>query len=314
MLIPGTSIRPSLKPYVDSTMISCFRACPRKFWLEFVRGLRPPGLSIDLHAGACFATAVETVTKAVFTANRSLPEALDRGSAAFEIAWGDFEVPTHKSTAKTRVRMWEAVVDYFRVYPPRTDHVQPYFANGEPTFEFTFAVPLDLPGFPRHPESGDPFIYSGRFDLLGQLDGMPVVRDEKTSGTGFYGNWSEKWDLRSQFIGYTWACRQLGIPLETVVVRGIGILKTMFHHAEAQKTYSDYLRSLWLDQLRRDLIRMVRMWEEGHFDYNLADSCTSFGNCIFIQPCQSPNSENWLTGFEERHWNPLSKNPVGVTL
>jgi hypothetical protein len=310
MIIPGTDIRPSLKPYVDSTMISCFRSCPRKFWLEFVRGLRPPGLSIDLHAGACFASAIEEVTKQIFLSNRTLEEALLRALAAFEIQWGEFTIPEFKKTAKTKDNVWLAVESYFAQYPPLTDHVQPYFSNGKPTFEFTFSIPLDLPGFPVHPETGDPFIYSGRFDLLGSLHGRPVVRDEKTTGTGFYANWSEKWDLRSQFIGYTWACRQLGIDLDTVVVRGVGIMKTQIAHAEVQKIYSEALREKWLFQLGRDLTRMVAMWNEGYFDYDFADACSSYGNCIFVSSCASPNPEMWLQGFETRHWDPTKKDPT----
>lgn len=303
----------SLPAHIDSTMISCFRSCPQKFFLEFVRGLRPQGISVDLHAGGAFATAIEVTTKEVFLSGRPLPEALIRGSAAFEVAWGDFEVPEFKKTAKTRTRTWDAVEEYFKTYPPLTDHIQPYFANGQPTFEFTFAIPLDLPGFPMHPESGDPFLYSGRFDLLGSYLGEPIVRDEKTTGTGFYAGWSEKWDLRSQFIGYTWACRQLGIDLDKVAVRGVGILKEKIHMAEVIKTYSDYLREQWLEQVRRDLIRIVAMWNEQHWDYNFADACTSYGNCIFIQPCQSPNKETWLGTFQVKHWNPLNKNPVEET-
>jgi hypothetical protein len=153
-------------------------------------------------------------------------------------------------------------------------------------------------------------MYSGRFDMLGEYLGEPVVEDDKTSGAGHYANWSEKWDLRSQFIGYTWACRQLGIDVSTVVVRGVGIQMTQIAHAEAIKVYSDVLRARWLEQLRRDLWRLVTMWKEGYWDYNLGESCTSFGNCIFIQPCQSLTPDAWLKTFEERRWNPTAQDPT----
>lgn len=50
---------------VDSTMMSCFRSCPQKFFREFVQGYRPAGISIDLHAGGAFALALEEVYKGV---------------------------------------------------------------------------------------------------------------------------------------------------------------------------------------------------------------------------------------------------------
>lgn len=302
-------MRPELPIFIDSTMITCFRQCPQKFWLEFCHGFRPGAKSIDLHAGGCFASALEDTYKGIFISNMSLEDAMMHAHGRFLINWGDFEIPSYKKTSKTMDRVWEAVEDYFTRYPPRTDHVQPYYSNGQPTFEFTFAIPLDFPGWPRHP-SGQPFIYCGRFDLLGAYGDRPCVKDDKTTGTSISTNWSEKWDLRSQFIGYVWACQQSGIDLDTVVVRGIGILKTMFHQVEAMKVYGKNIVDRWLEQVRRDLVRIVASYEEDYWDYNLGDACTSYGNCIFLPVCSSTNPERWFNQYEVRHWNPLLKNPV----
>lgn len=316
-----THVYPPLPRGIDSTMLSCFRSCPQKFNLEFVHGLRPPGISIDLHAGACFASALEEVRKQVHLHKRDLNEALLLANARFQIEWGDFEVPEFKRTAKSRDRVWEAVAGdgtekgrgYFETYSPLTDAVQPYFASdGTPTFEYTFAIPLEPigpEGFPEHPEGG-PFLYTGRFDQLGMLYGRPVVEDDKTTGASIGQDWAKKWDLRNQFIGYTWACKQCNLDLDTVVVRGIAIQKTQIVHAEAIKTYTDFMRSRWLEQVRRDFWRIRRAWDENYFDFNLADACTAYGNCIFTNVCQSPNLESWKNDFVVRHWNPLDKNPA----
>lgn len=315
---------PILPANIDSTMMSAFRSCPRKFYNEFVYGLRPSGISIDLHAGGVFAHCLEVVRKEIHINNRTLEEALLRANAAFEIAWGNFEIPDFKKTNKRPERVWAAVESYFAEYPPLTDHIQPYFSNGKPTFEFTFAIPLEPAvdarslvsyhgeyQWPLHPVSGEPFFYSGRFDMLGEYEGRPVVEDDKTSGSGHYANWAEKWDLRSQFIGYTWACQQMGIDVTDVAVRGVGIQMTQIAHAETIKMYSNELRARWLEQLRRDMWRLVRSWNEGYWDYNLGESCTSFGNCIFIQPCQSAvHEESWLKTFDVRRWNPLHQDPT----
>jgi len=310
---------PILPAHIDSTMTSCFRSCPRKYYNEFILGLRPPGVSIDLHAGGAFAHCVEVVRREVFINQRSLADALLRASAAFEIYWGDFQIPDHKKTNKRPERVWAAVESYFAAYPPLTDHIQPYFIDGKPTLEFTFAIPLEpLPygsmtsrdDWPLHPVSGDPFMYVGRFDLLGEYMGMPIVSDDKTSGSGHYANWSEKWDLRGQFIGYTWACKQLGIDVDSCAVRGVGIQATQIAHAEAIKVYSDDLRARWLEQLRRDLWRIVQCWEDGYFDYNFAESCTDYGNCIFSTSCQSSTPGVWLNNFEVRRWDPTKADPT----
>jgi hypothetical protein len=307
---------PQLPLHIDSTMITCARSCLQKFLLEFVHGYRPRAISVDLHAGACFATGLETVYRGIWEQNLSLPSALERAHAAFHIAWGDFEIPAFKKTAKTADRIWEAIESYFEQYPPRTDHVQPYFgSDGKPTFEYTFAIPLEPANnfegenFPLHP-SGAPFIYSGRFDMLGAISGRPCVRDEKTTGGSISTNWSDQWNLRSQFLGYVWACQQAGINLDTVVVRGIAIQKTQIVHAEDIKNYSAHLVAKWHEQLRRDLWRIRRAWDEGYFDFNLGDACTSYGNCVFQSACASTTPEAWLSDFVVKHWNPLDKNPA----
>lgn len=316
---------------IDSTMLTCFRSCPEKMRLEFIYGLRPAGTSVDLHAGASFASGIEAVRKAVFQKGRPLDEALAEGYAAYSIAWGDFEIPDYKKTAKTRENTWEAVDAYFKRFPPLTDHFQPYYLNGKPTFEWTFAIPLEpcckpdpilqynpdnyVHGddrlFPEHP-SGSPWLYSGRFDMLGEYEGLPAFGDEKTQGSSISTGWSDKWNLRNQFLGYKWALRQHGMDCRGGVVRGIAILKTMINFAEAFKTYSDELEDRWFEQLRRDMWRLRQAWDTGYFDLNLADTCTSYGNCIFMNICAAhPDmKENWFNDYEVRRWNPLHKNPI----
>lgn len=317
--------QPQLPIHVDSTQIVASRGCLQKFYREFCCGLRPPGLSIDLHAGACFATALETVARNYWDHSRPLDECLTRAYGAFTSEWGDFEIPPYKATAKTPKRMWEAVLSYFQEYDPTTDDIVPYrSADGKATFEYTFAIPLEPAEhptnrppddfrdcFPRHP-SGSPFLYCGRFDLLGQRNGRAVVRDDKTSGRSPNSTWAESWDLRNQFIGYVWACQQCGIPTPEVEVRGITILKESIRHAKATKIYSQFLIDRWHEQLRRDLWRIRRAWDEQYFDWNLGDQCTQYGNCIFMPLCTSQNPETWTQNLEVRHWNPLLKNPVRV--
>jgi len=302
-----TAANPILPLHIDSTMLSCFRSCPQKFWNEFVLGFRPTAISVDLHAGGAFSGTLESFYKEVWLNGLSAEAALARAHGVFGRLWGDY-TPL-KETAKTFDRMWNAVEDYIHTYPPRTDHVQPYFVAGQPTFEFSFAVPLDGPDFPRHP-SGSPFIYVGRADLLGQYQGRPCIRDEKTTGR-LDSNWAEKWDLRAQFLGYVWAARQGGISdIDTVVVRGIVITKTMIRQVEAIKVYNNHLIDLWYRQLARDLHRLRKCWDDQFFDYNLGETCTQYGSCAFMPLCQSTTPENWYSNFTVKRWNPLLRDPT----
>lgn len=302
------NVQPLLPIYIDSTMISCFRACPRRFYYEFILGLRPSAVSVDLHAGGCFATALERYYQAIYVEGTSNDVALQRSLGAYLTAWGDFE--PIKDTPKTKERVWEAVEEYFHMWSPQTDPVQPYRdPTGKPAMEFTFGIPLEPEeNFPLHP-SGSPFIYSGRFDMLGVKNGRTRWRDEKTTKS-IGASWSEQWDLRSQFLGYTWALQKSGIKCDGGVVRGIGILKTKITVVEAEKVYSDVLIARWYEQLRRDLWRIRKMWDEGYWDYNLADACTSYGGCAFRMPCSSEAPDRWYSGYNVRRWHPTQKNPI----
>jgi hypothetical protein len=278
-------------------------------------------LSVDLHAGGCFASAIENVGRLVWEDGLPLDTAKLRAFALFMDQWGDF-VPL-KDTPKSRERVWEAVEQYFLMWPPASDHVQPYLLDGKPSFEFTFGIPLfpackypqsdaevrvEGAKWPLHP-SGQPFIYCGRFDLLGQLGQKIVVRDEKTT-TSIGASWADQWTLRSQFMGYLWALQQSGITADTVVVRGVGILKTKITLVEAIKTYPQSRIDRWLEQVRRDLWRIRRSWDEGYWDYNFADECSKYGGCSFRDLCASDNPERWYDSFTVRRWNPLVKNPI----
>lgn len=304
--------------HIDSTMITSARSCLQKFKNSFILGCALPGVSIDLHAGACYAAGVEEVYTQIYKHQRSLADALVISCARFMLEWGDVEVPEWKKTAKTRDRTWEAVEHYFTIWPPHTDIIKPYMASdGSPTIEYTFAIPLeptsqfrsDGGAFPLHP-SGSPFIYCGRIDMLGDISGRPTPKDDKTTGSSIGQTWAPHWNLRHQFMGYVWACQQCGIDAQDVLVRGMAIQKTQFVTAEALVPFSHHMLARWYEQLRRDLWRIVDAWHSGYWDYNFGDTCTAYGLCPFMDACQSSAPENWLASFETRHWNPLLKDPT----
>jgi len=305
--------KPPLPLVIDSTQLTCFRACRQKFYDEFILQLAPGVPSIDLHAGACFARALETVYNSIYIDKLDVREALQRAEVAFVMAWSDFSPPT--TSAKTPLRMWEAVIDYFSAYPPLDDKIQPVISDGKPTCEFTFSLPLDKEttglDFPQHP-SGDPFIFAGRFDMLGRMGDRLVIRDEKTMSS-HRDTWSESLTMRSQFLGYVFATRALGYAIDTVVVRGIVILKTKFHQLQAIKLYPSFLVDRWLEQTRRDLLTMVHCWETDYWDWNFGDSCTSYSGCPYLTLCTSPDPTRWHSTFRKRNWNPLAKDPEAPT-
>jgi hypothetical protein len=189
----------------------------------------------------------------------------------------------------------------------------PFGDQGRRAIEFTFAIPLDpSQGFPLHPQTGLPILYTGRFDMLAQTaSGTNFILDDKTcSQMGL--NFTTSMKLRSQFTGYKWACDQSGIDTSGIIVRATCIQKTQIAFAELQETRPDHLVAQWHRQLVADVSSMVEMWEARgsfhSFEMNLDDSCGSYGGCPFLDVCLSKKPEDVLRMmYVDTHWDPLAK-------
>ena len=295
---------------IDSSMLVMFRSCPRKYFWEHLECLRPSGRAIDLTAGGAFAAGIEAAYQARFRDGKSDTDALAAAYRAFAAAWGDEPDPDPKRSTKSFASTFQALLGYFIQWPFDRDPVRPMMLEGNPTFEFSFALPLLDPRFPRHPD-GAPFLYSGRFDAFGLMDGRLVIRDEKTSGRAPDRHWSDKWTLRNQFLGYCWAATQSGFPTNTVVVRNVTIQKTQSQYLEAIKIFPQITIDRFVDQLARDLHRLVDCYTSGYFDYDFGDACTAFNRpCAFMDLCSAEHPEDWFSLYNREVWDPLTRTSV----
>jgi hypothetical protein len=294
--------RPRFPHVLDNTLISAFRSCPQQANRAYFEHWKPQGTSVHLHAGAAYAHGLEVMRRAFYSHEVNAEDALALGGEALLKAYGDFECP--EGSAKSAARMLGALEFYTSQYPLDKDPARPLvLPSGHHAIEFSFAQPLDI----QHPETGDPLIYCGRSDMIVQFAGGTYVEDDKTTSS-LGATWSKQWDLRSQFIGYCWAAREAGISVNGVLVRGVSILKTKYDTQQAIVYFSDWEIERWQQQLRRDIHRMMDCWEEGYWDFNLADACSAYGGCEFKQVCKSPTPQTWLpVYFEQRVWDPLER-------
>lgn len=276
-----------------------------KFRNEYVLRLSPKAISPDLHGGGAVARGLEVFRRDFYGEGKTLDESIRGMFLAFTKFWGDYEPPEkHK---KTYVNMFNALLSYVEHYPPEKDHVQPHrTSNGAPAVEYTFAVPLPI----NHPETNLPLIYGGRFDMIGEMANELWIVDEKTTG-GFGPKWSEQWVMRSQFIGYTWACRLYEYPqLQGAIVRGIAILVKEFRHLEAIVQIPQWQVDRWYENMIRTVQRMVDAYTSNIWDMDYGNTCSSYSGCSYNMLCTAPRPEIWYNEFEERIWNPLAKDPT----
>ena len=294
--------RPPFPSVIDSSMMSSFRSCPRRFELEYLHHYKPVTPSVHLHAGGAYARGLEVARKAFYEEGKDPQTALAAGLKALLEFYGDFECPA--DSAKSLERMLGAFEFTFDQYPLGEDAATPiHLPSGGRGIEFSFAEPLDI----LHPVTGDPLIYCGRFDMLVDYAGGQFGEDDKTTSS-LGPSWARQWDLRSQLTAYTWGAQQAGIHIQGFLVRGISILKTKYDTQQALTYRPAWMVERWYEQTLLDIKRIIQMWEAGKFDYNLDESCNQYGGCIFKQPCLSLDPSPWLeNNFIRRKWNPLTR-------
>lgn len=302
-----TSDRPFFPHAIDSTTIAAFRSCPQKAFRQYIQHWKPSADSVHLIAGGAFADGVEKARRAFYEDGLDAETAVATGLRALIQKYGDFECPPE--SGKSLERTAGALEFYFESYPLGGDGAVPItFGDGRRGIEFSFAQPLPV----RHPVTGDPILYTGRSDMIAEAFGGVYVYDEKTTSS-LGPSWSKQWDLRSQFTGYCWAAREFGLKPSGVCVRGVSILKTKYDTQQVVTYRSDYEIDRWIEQVCRDIERMIGCWKEGYWDYNLDHACTEYGGCALMSICKSPNPESWLeTYFTKRVWDPLAREEVTV--
>lgn len=298
--------RPMFPHTVDSTILSTFRSCPKKFQYQYVDHWKPVQQSVHLVAGGAFASAIEAARNAFYVEGRSAADAEAAGLSALIAHYGDFNCPD--DSAKSLERMCGAFEFYLFNYPLGADGATPItLSSGRRGIEFSFAEPLEV----KHPVTGDPILYTGRSDMIAERYGTGVwIYDEKTTSS-LGATWGRQWEMRSQFTGYSWAARRQGIKTAGTIVRGVSILKTKYDTLEVATHRSDYEIDRWETQVNHDIQRMIRCWEEGYWDWSLDGACTDYGGCSFVSVCKSSNPEEWLPAkFVKSVWDPLARREL----
>lgn len=299
--------RPYFPVAIDSTTLAAFRSCPQKAYRQYMEHWKPASDSVHLIAGGAFADGIEQARRAFYEQGQSSEDSVAAGLRSLITKYGDFECPPE--SAKSLERTAGALEFYFEQYPLGADGASPIqLADGKRGIEFSFAQPLPI----NHPVTGDPILYTGRSDMIANAYGGIFIYDEKTTSS-LGQSWSKQWEMRSQFTGYCWAAQQFDLNPTGVVVRGVSILKTKYDTMEVISYRSPYEIDRWLNQVVRDIQRMIRCWEDGYWDYNLDHACSEYGGCAFTSICKSSDPEAWLkTYFVKRVWDPLNKRECTI--
>lgn len=323
--------RPPFPAWIDSSTRLAFTECELKGAYSGLYHFKPKSVSNHLSAGGAFAHGIEVARKIYFTEvrrdnssssssssflffpNLSPAERADIASAAGALS--AFLAKPEEDSAdalgpKSSSRILLAVLRYFAEFPLDRDIIIPYInPRGEPAVEYKFAIPLPI----SHPETGEPLLYTGKFDMLAYYNGQYWPVDEKTTSR-LGPSWASNFDLRGQFLGYTWAVREQGFECPGVIVRGIGLLKNDITFQVAPVRYPSWLINQWFDQLCEDIERFKKAWENHSYSQDFGESCGHYSGCAYKQLCLRPNPEEWvMTFFQKLEWNPLTEQDYTAT-
>ena len=300
-------MRPPFPRVLDNTILNTFRSCPQKAFLEFFHHWKPGAPNVHLHAGASFAAGLEGARRWFYEQSAPANESVAYGLKKLIEAYGDFQAP--EDSAKSLLGTSRALEYYFDVWPLGEDPVEPLrMPSGKRAIEFSFVEPLPI----QHPETGEPILYSGRSDMLCKYQGGNWVEDDKTTGS-LGSSWAQQWELRSQFTGYCWAAGRTGLRVDGVLVRGVAIQKTGYKHAQHITFRPRWEIDRWLEQTLSDIHRMIECWKSGYWDWNLGESCSAYGGCMFNQICKTQTPKEYLEiYFQRREWDPVTRKETAL--
>ena len=287
----------------DFSLLSC---CEAKWFRQRCQHLVKAGRTdINLIAGDGYAKGLELTRKLFYNEGVSAEEAIEHGYNHVLEVMGSQEIDSE--AVKSPEKMALALRSYFKEYPLESDEVNPVLLeDGKHAIELKFSIELPV----IHPELGVPLIFKGKLDMLANYRGQIWVFDDKTTsqlkrvaGTGRPDvlKEAEAFKASGQFIGYSWAARELGIKTNGSIVRRCAVLSKGIEHVQLELPITPFLIDLWynsaITKLQRAADSYAKMKEQGldFFQVFLPDFQTGcneyFKPCPYMEGCLSKNGE-----------------------
>ena len=292
---------------LDSTKITSFMTCPRKFFFEYILGWRSEMPNNHLHFGTCFHLGMEHILK-----NGLTTEAAEQATIIFLDAYRKETPPDQDEVyhPKTPTMAYSAYMEYVRVY--RNDRFELLLS------EIAGALTIDA----------GVDIYFRMDAILRNEAGRIVGMDHKTSSTapGYFRKlWHDDFDLSFQMHTYQAllnACYGQD-ENEGVIVNGVFLLKKSaidFERINFRKS-PDMLNawaweaSLMVAMIRANIERAMNCSDDDTvfraFPRN-TQSCTKYGGCQFKGFClgwANPlrRVEEPPVGWKVEFWDPTKE-------
>lgn len=304
---PGTLV-------LDNTKRSCFRSCPRKFFLQHIHGLIPRKGSTALRYGSTWHSTLEFFYRHIMENGWTRDgKALTAGIEAGKATW---DKECHKKVFFDDYRSLEncctSFLEYLNHYSMDENMLQVLVP------EETFSVPVSLTEKEKllYPRLADLSIkFNGQRDLKVKLQGHKWIIEHKTTGQDLSVQ-SQRLRRSAQCLGYVWADREQSEDhVEGILVS--------FHQLSARKSkttgeygkptinftrspqlFTDQDLSEWRSSFIAAAADLLTCIETNNWPMN-HDSCYTFGACSYNSLCEQmrPIEELNTQDFIVEHWD-----------
>lgn len=292
----------------DSTSMSLFKECPRKYYYSIILGWSSRSTSVHLTFGLHYHSALEAYDYAraaghdhnaalILAVRRALRESWD---AKLKRPW------LSDDKYKNRWTLVRSVIWYLTQF--EHDSLKTLIlANGRPAVELSFRFQTTYIS-----QGGQPFLLCGHIDRIVNFGNMLHILDRKTTKSTIDGDSKEKFfagfSPHNQMSQYAFAGRVIyDVPVQGVIIDGaqVAIEFSRFERGLAPRSESQL--DEWYNMMGYYLGRAEHCAKTNNWPMNEL-SCGAYGGCQYRSICgRAPEvRQEWLErGFVKRQWDPL---------
>lgn len=289
---------------IDHSSASTFRACPRKYFLNYVRNIAPRHGSTALRYGTCWHAALEEFYRTM-QANgwTKVEEAISNGIVAASKAWDkEGELFDFYDDYRTMENLAQSMVLY----------ADNFFYDAElEVIELENEFEIEI---------GDETLFTGRVDMILRMSGALWPVEHKSTSQSLSLQQS-RLHRSAQMIGYYYAAkRQYDEHVGGILVNMHQLTASKSKKTEKYgKPRIDFSRvpqvytmqdiSNWLTMMQETAHRIRLAKENELFPMNF-DACYNYGRCPYTSLCEAPEeSQESLIAqqyIETEPWGPIS--------
>jgi hypothetical protein len=278
----------------DSTSLTLFKECPRKYYYSIAQGYATREQSVHLTFGIYLHKYYERYHYHR-AADFSHEDALHMVVTQAMKETGDFKSDDKYKNRETLIRTIVWYLEEFKDDPARTVILH----NGKPAVELSFRFEI--------PEAPD-FLYCGHMDRIAEFGGQRFVFDYKSTKRALYNEYFAQFTPHNQMTGYTLGGKiTFHEPVEGVIIDAaqVGVNFSRFSRGTAPR--DEGTLEEWLTQTAY-WVKLAASYAEADFWPLNESSCDKYFGCPFRPVCsKSPRQrEVWLKAdYVHRLWDPL---------